>query len=247
MEAQGTEPRDDQPEVVPAAVPISGFPPPAADTVRSLLRVGAIALVLGGLMGLSVLFAVNPPPDSAQTSEWAVQANSAGYRLAWTLRAYAIVPLQVGLIAVFVALAGTAERRMALAGMLATVVASSVALAGISYFVTVIPAAGVLIAAGDEAPILRLLDHMAREPAWWIPFSLATLTVFIGWIAMGLAIRRSRLFPRFTGELAIALVVVGLLTPLNVFALTLAYAVLQAAVAAMLAVGLWRRTALTPS
>ena len=244
MEAQGTEPRDDQPEVVPAAVPISGFPPPAADTVRSLLRVGAIALVLGGLMGLSVLFAVNPPPDSAQTSEWAVQANSAGYRLAWTLRAYAIVPLQVGLIAVFVALAGTAERRMALAGMLATVVASSVALAGISYFVTVIPAAGVLIAAGDEAPILRLLDQTLREPVW-ILIGLAVLIYFVGWIVLGLAIRRSGLFPRFTGELAIAFGVIGILTPLNVTVVTLAGAVLQVAVAATLALGLWRRSEAT--
>ena len=31
-------------------------------------------------MVLSVVFAVNPPTDAAQSREWAVQANSAGYR-----------------------------------------------------------------------------------------------------------------------------------------------------------------------
>ena len=154
-----------------AAVPISTFPAPAADTLRSLLRVGAVALALGGLMALSVLFAVNPPTDPAQNREWAVQANSAGYRLAWTLRAYAGVPLLVGLIAVFVALAGSAARRTALAGMLATVVAGGVALASMAYFVIVIPTAGVRIAAGDEAPILRFLDQIFREPGW-IPVRL---------------------------------------------------------------------------
>jgi hypothetical protein len=229
-----------------AAVPISAFPSPAADTVRSLLRVGAIALALVGLMALSVPFAVNPPTDPAQNREWAVQANSAGYRLAWTLRAYAIVPLLVGLIAVFVALAGSAARRTALAGMLTTVVGGGLGLGVFPYFLVVIPTAGVLIAAGDEAPMLRLLDQTAREPAW-ILFGLASLTVFVGWIVMGLAIRRSGLFPRFTGELAIALGVIGFLTPLNVTVVTIAAAVLQAAVAAMLAVGLWRGTALTPS
>jgi hypothetical protein len=229
-----------------AAVPISAFPPPAADTVRSLLRVGAIALALGGLMTLSVLFAVNPPTDPAQNREWAVQANTAGYRLAWTLRVYSNVPLLVGLIAVFVALAGSAARQTALAGMLATVVAGLVALPGTGYFMIVVPAAGVLIAAGDEAPILRLFDQIFREPAW-ILFGLASLIYFVGWIVMGLAIRRTGLFPRFTGELAITLGVVGFLTPLNVAVVTNAGAVLQAAVAAMLAVGLWRRTAPTPS
>jgi hypothetical protein len=229
-----------------AVVPISAFPAPAADTVRSLLRVGAIALALGGLMALSVLFAVNPPTDPAQNREWAVQANSAGYRLAWTLRVYSGVPLLVGLIAVFVALAGSAARRTALVGMLATVVAGGVALPGTGYFVIVVPAAGVLIAAGDEAPILRLLDQIFREPAW-IPFFFASLIYFVGWIVMGRAIRRSGLFPRFTGELAIAFGVIGIPTFLNVTVLTLATAVLQAAVAAMLAVGLLRRAALTPS
>jgi hypothetical protein len=228
------------------AVPTSAFPAPAADTVRSLLRVGAIAVALGGLMSLSVLFAVNPPTDPAQNREWAVQANSAGYRLGWTLRAYSIVPLLVGLIAVFVALAGSAARRRALAGMLATVVGGGSALAATGYFVIVVPTAGVRIAAGDEAPILRLLDQIFREPAW-ILFLFGSVIYFVGWIVMGLAIRRSGLFPRFTGELAIALGVIGILTPLNVTVVTLAAAVLQAAVAATLAVGLWRRTALTPS
>jgi hypothetical protein len=143
-----------------------------------------------------------------------------------------------------VALAGSAARRTALAGMLATVVGGGFALAGIGYFVSVIPAAGVLIAAGDEASILRLLDQIFREPAW-ILFGLASLIYFVGWIAMGLAIRRSVLFPRFTGELAIALGVIGILTPLNITVVTLAGAVLQAAVAAMLAVGLWRRPGAT--
>jgi hypothetical protein len=189
---------------------------------------------------LSVLFAVNPPPDPAQNREWAVQANSAGYRLAWTLRVYGSVPLLVGLIAVFVALAGSAARRTALRGMLLTVVAGGVTLPGTGYFVSVIPAAGVRIAAGDEAPILRLLDQISREPTW-ILFGLASLIYFVGWIVMGLAIRRSGLFSRFTGELAMALGVIGILTPLNVTVVTLGAAVLQAAVAAMLAVGLWRR------
>ena len=229
-----------------AAVPISAFPAPAADTVRSLLRVGAIALALGGLMALSVLFAVNPPTDPAQNREWAVQANSAGYRLAWALRVYSTVPFLVGLIAVFVALAGSAARRTALAGMLATVVAGGVFLPGFGNFVIVIPAAGVLIAAGDEAPILRFLDQTLREPVW-ILIGVAVLIYFVGWIVMGLAIRRSGLFPRFTGELAIAFGVIGILTPLNVTVVTLAFAVLQAEVAALLAVGLWRRAALTPS
>lgn len=227
-----------------AAIPISAFPRPAPDTVRSLLRVGAIALALGGLLALSVLFAVNPPTDPAQNREWAIEANSAGYRLAWALRVYSTVPFLVGLIAVFVALAGSAARRMALAGMLATVVASGVFLPGFGNFVMVIPAAGVQIAAGDEAPILRLLDQILREPVW-IAIGLAVLIYFVGWIFMGMAIRRSGLFPRFTGELAIAFGVIGILTPLNVTVVTLAGAALQAAVAATLAVGLWRRTEAT--
>jgi hypothetical protein len=197
-------------------------------------------------MTLSVLFAVNPPTDLAHNREWAVQANSTGYRLAWTLRVYSSVPLLVGLIAVFVALAGSAARQTALTGMLTTVVAGLVALPGTGYFVIVVPAAGVLIAAGDDAPILRLLVQVFREPAW-ILFFFASLAYFVGWMVMGRALRRSGLFPRFTGETAIALGVIGILTPLNVFLLTLAAAVLQAAVAAMLALGLWRGTALRPS
>jgi hypothetical protein len=36
-------------EAMQAAVPVSAFPAPEADTIRSLLRVGAIALALVGL------------------------------------------------------------------------------------------------------------------------------------------------------------------------------------------------------
>ena len=194
-------------------------------------------------MALSVLFAVNPPTDPAQNREWAVQANSAGYRLAWTLRAYAGVPLLVGLIAVFVALAGSAARRTALAGMLATVVAGGVALASMAYFVIVIPTAGVRIAAGDEAPILRFLDQIFREPGWILfggqpdllhrldrhgprHSTVGALPAFHGRAGDCARSHRHPYAERCRGDAA---------------------AVLQAAVAALLAVGLWRGAALTPS
>jgi hypothetical protein len=214
----------------------------ASDTFRSLLRVGAGALILAGLMALPVLLSVNPPTDPAQNREWAIQANSDGYRLAWTLRVYSVVPLLVGIIAVFVALADSDARRTALAGMLVTVVAGGVLLAGMAYPVIVMPAAGVLIAAGHEAPILRLLEQIFREPAW-IPIFFAGLIYNVGWIVMGLAIRRSPVFPRFTGEVVIALGVIGIPAFLDVTVLGLGAAILQAVAAALLAVGLWRRAA----
>lgn len=212
----------------------------ATDTLRSLLRIGAGALIVGGLMALPILLSVNPPTDPAQNREWAVQANSLSYRLGWTLRVYSIVPLLVGLISVFVVLADSPRRRTALAGMLITVAAGGVLLAGMAYPVIVMPAAGVLIAAGDEAPVLRLLEQIFREPAW-IPIFFAGLIYNAGWIVMGIAIRRSPVFPRFTGELVIALGVIGIPAFLDVTVLGLAAAVLQAVVAVMLAIGLWRR------
>jgi hypothetical protein len=223
------------------AVPVPGSSLTlASDTLRPLLRVGAAALIMGGLMALPVLLSVNPPTDPAQNREWAVQANSVSYRLAWTLRVYSLVPLLVGLIGVFVALADSPARRTALTAMLVTVAGGGVLLAGMAYPVIVMPAAGVLIAAGDEAPILRLLEQIFREPAW-IPIFFAGLVYNVGWIVMGIAVRRSALFPRFTGELVIALGVIGIPAFLDVTVLSLGAAVLQAGVAVLLAVGLWRR------
>lgn len=224
-----------------AAAPVPGSPLAlASDTLRSLLRVGVGALVVGGLMALPVLFSPNPPTDPAQNREWAVQANSISYRLGWTLRVYSIVPLLIGLIAVFVALAESPARRIALTAMLVTVAAGGVLLAGMAYPVIVMPAAGVLIAAGDEAPMLRLLEQIFREPAW-IPIFFAGLLYNVGWIVMGIAIRRSLLFPRLTGELAIALGVIGIPAFLDVTILGLGAAVLQAVAAVMLAIGLRHR------
>ena len=230
---------------------VSRAEPPRAETFgpdafRGLLRVGAIALALAALVSLPVLFSVHPPTDPAQNREWALQADSASYRLGWTLQVYALAPLMVGLVALFVVLGATRARGVALVGMLVTLGAAGVFLSGMAYPVIVMPAAGIMIRQGADEPILRLLDQVFREPAW-IPVFLAGFVYNIGWIIVGVALWRSHVFPRWSGALVMAVGVIGIPAFLDMTAVQMVSPLVLAAAALTLAVGLWRRAGAMPA
>jgi hypothetical protein len=218
----------------------------SSDVLATFLRSGAVALVIAAAMVLPVLLAVQPPTDPAHNREWAVAADSISYRLGWMLRVYAVVPLLIGLVAVFITLAPTRVGRMALAATLMTFTAGGVLLAGMAYPVIVMPAAGVVIAQGGEATVLRLLDQIFAEPAW-IPIFFAGLIFNVGLILVGVAVWRSGTFPRVAGALVIASGLLGIPAFLDVTAVGSATAVLTAGAALVLALGLWRQAGLQRS
>lgn len=204
-----------------------------------LLRVGAVALGIAGLMSLPVLFSLHPPTAPERNLEWATQANSTSYRLGWTILVYSVAPLIIGLTALFVVLAATRAHRLALIGLLVTVGSAGVFLSGMAYPVIVMPAAGVVIGEGSSEPILRLLDQIFREPAW-IPVFLAGIAYHIGWVIMGWAVWRSGAFPRWVGGLVVAVGVIGMPAFLDVTFFQSVSPLVTAAASLALAVGVWR-------
>lgn len=224
----------------PVALTSRGLMPmPGAEVFRSLIRAGAIALVLGALMTVPVVLSVHPPTDPARNLEWATQANSTSYRIGWTLQVYAVVPLLIGAVAVFVALAGTVAARTALIGLLVTLGSAGILLSGLAYPVIVMPAAGTLLGQGVDATVLRLLDQIFREPAW-IPIFFGGLVYGVGWTITGLAIWMSKVLPRWIGALVVAMGVVEIPAFLDQAAFQLASPVVTAAAGLALGGALWR-------
>jgi hypothetical protein len=197
-------------------------------------------LLAGRIDDPTVLFAVHPPTDPAHNREFALGANTASFRLAWSLQIYALTPVILGMFALYAAIAGTAARRWAMAGLVVTVVGAGFLLPGAGYAALVMPAAGVLISQGHEQDVLRLLDQVFQEPGW-IPVFVGGLLYNIGLIVTSVAVWRSRAMPRWVAALLAAAGVVGLPAFLDVTVFQKIGSALFAAAFLALAAGIWRR------
>jgi hypothetical protein len=207
--------------------------------VDARLRAGAVAFGLAALMTVPALFAAHPPTDPAHNREFALGANDAGYRLAWSLEIYALAPVILGMFALYGALARSSAGRLALTGLVVIVAGACLLLPGTGFAAFVMPAAGVLISQGHEQDVLRLLDQVFQEPGW-IPVFLGGIAYQVGLVIMAVAVWRSRTMPRWTGAFLAAAAVVGVPAFLDVtLAQRIGPAVFAAALLA-LAAGLWR-------
>jgi hypothetical protein len=136
-------------------------------------------------------------------------ANTASFRLGWSLQVHALTPTVLGLFAVYGALAGTRARGWALAVLAATVGGACLLLPGPGFATFVMPAAGVLISQGHEQDVLRLLDQVFQEPDW-IPVFLGGIVHTLGLVVLCVAVWRSGALARWVGALLAAACVVGL-------------------------------------
>jgi hypothetical protein len=210
------------------------------DASRPLFLVGAAAFVVATAMTLPIVFSIQPLTDPGHNRDWALAANSASYRLGWTLRVYAIAPIVLGMMALYQALSRTRASRLSLVAIVVTVLSAAVFLPGMGYPVVVIPAAGSLIAGGGgvDRVVLDLLDRVFEEPAW-IPVFFAGFTYQLGWLLMGAALWKSGLTPRIAGPLAMIAALVAIPAYLDVPIQTPA-SLAAAAATATLAVVLFR-------
>src|SRR5207248_1952951 len=103
---------------------------------------------------------VHPPSDPTHTREFALGANTLGYRLGVALQVYAVTPMILGTFALYGALAGTRAKHWALAGLVVTVGAAGLLLPITGVAFVVMPAAGVLISQGHEQAVLPLFDQV---------------------------------------------------------------------------------------
>jgi hypothetical protein len=115
---------------------------------------------LAALMYLPALFSVHPTSDPDHNREFALGANTASHRLATSRQVFALIPLTLGMFALYATIAHTRAARWAINGLIATVVGAGCLLMGGGYAVFVMPAAGVLIGQGGDQDVLRLLDQV---------------------------------------------------------------------------------------
>jgi len=213
--------------------------PTLKPNVDNRLRAGAIAFGLAALMEVPALFSVHPPTDPAHNREFALGANTASFRLVTSLGVYALTPIIIGMFALYAIIAATRARRLALVGLVLTVVGAGCLLPGTGYATFVMPAAGILISEGHDQDVLLLLDQIFAEPGW-LPVFLGGLLYNIGLLIMSIAVWRSGKLSRWTAGLLAAAALVGVPTFLDVVALARVGSGLFIVAFVALAVDVWR-------
>jgi hypothetical protein len=126
------------------------------------LRVGALALILGGVALAAVpLGTTGIPTAPEQNVAFATGANSLGWRLAMILALIYQTLLVLGSLALYVRLAQTRAEGWAFAGMVVTVCFTMLFVPMMGFAAFVVPAVGALIEAGhaDAAPARRGISY----------------------------------------------------------------------------------------
>ena len=173
---------------------------PARNT-DGLIRLGALALPLAGLLalvGLYSTFKLGPGGILASGDNQAIV--SSGYFLSVFLgNVLALTVLIFGVIALYAYLANTSQRALALGAMILSIVGIALILSRLGVIAYTIPALSRSFLNGNPESI-RILDYIFAGPLGTIE-NLSLLSYSAGFILFGVAVWRSGVLPRWAGVL----------------------------------------------
>jgi hypothetical protein len=207
----------------------------------SRLRLGALALIAAGLLLAPqgpLTFDVPTAPD--QNLAFATGANSAAYRVAMTLTGIGIAFMVLGVFALYVRLAATAQERLAFVGLVMTVGLLVLFLPIMGFALYVVPAVGSLVDQG-RPEMIDVMDQTFKEPSLPIAF-LGGILWQVGGIVLGIAIFRSGVFWKLSGLLLIISALVGIPAFLDQKVLQLIGSFLTLLALVVVGIDLWRST-----
>lgn len=205
------------------------------------LRLGAIALIAAGLLLVPqgpLTYNVPTAPD--QNLAFATGANSTAYRVAMTLTSIGIAFMVLGVFALYVRLAQTAQERLAFVGLVMTVGLVLVFLPITGFALYVVPAVGSLVDQG-RPEMLDVMDQTFKEPAAVIAF-LGGMLWQVGGVLLGIAIWRSGVLWKWGGLLLVVSALVGIPAFLDQKALQLVGSLLTGIALPVVGISLWRST-----
>ena len=202
------------------------------------IRLGALALVLSGIVLVPVPFLQNVPTNPEQNVAFALGANTLAWRFSLVLAFIYFALLVLGSFALYARLARTRVERWAFAGLVVTVGFLVLYIPITGFAAYVVPAVGVLIE-GGHADAVEVMEQTFREPFAAVSF-LSGILYYVGIVLTGVAVWRSETLWRWGGVLYIVSGVVGIPAFLDVpFAQNVAPLV-WAAAAVVVGVSLWR-------
>ena len=220
-----------------------GTSDPTDAVVRRRTRLGAVALVLGGVLTTVALFLVADvvsPPDETRvvTVESAVRANSLRWRVGMAASFLGYAALVLGAFALYAHLGRTRAERWALAGLVVTVGSLVVYLPLLGVAAYAVPAAGALIA-GGETEAIAVIDRTWEDPFLFLPF-VGGILENVGVALFGVAVWRSGTLSK-PGEVGLLLAgVLGVPSFLDVVQLRYPAQLLLLAGLALVGASLWR-------
>jgi hypothetical protein len=212
----------------------------------SRLRLGALALLAAGLLLAPqgpLTFDVPTAPD--QNLAFATGANSTAYRVAMTLTGIGIAFMVLGVFALYVRLAATAQERLAFVGLVMTVGLVVLFLPIMGFALYVVPAVGSLVDQG-RPEMIDVMDQTFTEPSLPIAF-LGGILWQVGGVLLGIAMWRSGVFWKLSGLLLIVSAVVGIGAFLDQKVLQLIGSFLTLLALVVVGIDLWRSTSRPPA
>ena len=216
-----------------------------ADVVRRRFRMGATALILGGVLSVTASFLVAniiTPPSGGRviTVSSAVNANSLEWRVGMVLSFLADASLTLGWFALYLHLARRHVEQWALAGLVITVVFGTLYAPLLGVVTYVLPAAGALVESGGDSA-MAVIDRTWTDPLIFIPF-ISALCSYVGKILIGVAIWRSGTLSKLGGAGVVFGGILGIPAFLDVVELSLVAPFVYSAGVLLVGASLWRST-----
>jgi hypothetical protein len=199
------------------------------------IRLGALALVLSGIVLVPVPFLQNVQGEGA---EFATGANTLTWRFSMVLTFIYFALFVFDSFALYARLARTRAERWAFAGFVVTVGFLVLYIPILGYAAYVVPAVGALIE-GGHADAVEVMRQTLREPFAAISFFSAILS-YVGIVLTGVAVCRSETLWRWGGLLYVISGVVGIPAFLDVSSAQNVAPLAWAVTALVVGVSLWR-------
>lgn len=214
------------------------------DTILSIvitnrIALGAVALIWSGLLiAPTGILMRHVPTAPAHNQEFAIGANSTGWRFGMMLAGLSLVFFVLGVIALYLHLLQTMEESLAFVGLLVTIgfLVLFLPVTGIGAYV--VPAIGVF-ARNGQVEMVEIMDQIFKECLMIIPF-LSGILWNVGIIILGMAIWRSNTLWQMSGLLMIVYGVLGIPSFLDVKALQIIAPLLGGIAQIAVGFSLWR-------
>ncbi len=163
------------------------------------IRLGALALVLSGIVLVPVPLLQNVPTNPEQNVAFALGANTLAWRFSLVLAFIYFALLVLGSFALYARLARTRVERWAFAGLVVTVGFLVLYIPITGFAAYVVPAVGVLIE-GGHADAVEVMEQTFREPFAAVSF-LSGILYYVGIVLTGVAVWRSETLWRWGAAL----------------------------------------------
>lgn len=210
-------------------------------TLGNHIRLGALALILAGLMlAPTGLLMRGVPTLPARNLEFAAGANSTRWRLGMALAGLSLALFILGTLALYVHLSQTQEEGLAFAGLVVTIGFLALMLPVSGFAAYVVPAIGRLVAQG-QAEMVEVMNQTFKEPFMVIPF-LSGILWNVGVVMLGIAIWRSETMWPWGGILYVAYGVLGIPAFLDIKILQIIAPLVGGAAQIAVGLSLWRIT-----